>query len=64
MSSEEKLGVVEIIKIVNRLTCAELDALYLSSVYVVNILSLRSSAAELEALPGVLEGLAQLAVEK
>ena len=63
MSTEKKLSIVEIIEIVYGVACAELDALDLSGVDVINILLLRGNSAKLESLPCFLNGILQLTVE-
>ena len=62
--AQEKLGVVEIVEIVDRIRRAELDALDLLQVDEIRLLCIGGRAAELEALPDILQRIAELPVEE
>ena len=62
--TQEKLGIVEVVKIVDRIRRAELDALDLLEIDEVRLLCIGGRAAELEALPDILQRVTELPVEE
>ena len=64
MCAQEQLGIIEIVKIVDRRTRTELDALDLLQIDKVRLLRVGRHAAELDTREGILERIAKLAAEQ
>ena len=64
MRSEEEFSIISCVIVVDGVLCAELYALDLLKIYVVNTLSSADSTAVLETFPCFLDGFAQFTVEK
>ena len=64
MCTQKQLGIVKIIKIVNRIACAEFDPLNFLQIYIKHLLGSRCSAAKADTVKGFPQGVSELTVEQ
>ena len=63
MGTQKQFGIVEIIKVIDRISGAEPDSFDLLKIDVVDLLILRGAAAKFEPLEGILQSIPETSVK-